>query len=155
MQGFPPFQKNMHSLGRRPAPSKLLHEGATLVTPVPTGRMEAIRGRTSSRASTGGATTVPRQSTSSLSSSRTSMDGMVPNAAARRRTTADDDRFLFTATTVDSLDGVSSSLCLPQKVLPCSNVQMARTGGRLQTSCWGRETPPSRGCCIVLPIRDH
>jgi hypothetical protein len=56
---------------------------------------------------------------------------------------------------VDSLDGVSSSLCLPQKVSPCSNVQMARTGGRLQTSCWGRETPPSRGCCIVLPIRDH
>ena len=101
---------------------------------------------TSSRASTGGATTVPRQSTSSLSSSRTSMDGMVPNAAARRRTTADDDRFLFTATTVDSLDGVSSSLCLPQKVSPCSNVQMARTGGRLQTSCRGRETPPSRGC---------
>ena len=103
MQGFPPFQKNMHSLGRRPAPSKLLHEGATLVTPVPTGRMEAIRGRTSSRASRGGATTVPRQSTSSsrastggattvprqstlsLSSSRTSMDGMVPNAATTMR----------------------------------------------------------------------
>ena len=44
--------------------------------------MEAIRGRTSLRASRGGATTVPRQSTSSLSS-RTSMNGMVlvPNAA--------------------------------------------------------------------------
>ena len=27
----------------------------------------------------------------------------------------------------------------------------ARTGGRLQTSCRGRETPPSRGCCIILP----
>ena len=33
------------------------------------------------------------------------------------------------------MDGVTSSLCLPQKVSPCSYVQMARTGGRLQTSC--------------------
>ena len=41
-------------------------EGAALVAPVPPGRMEAIRGRMSSRAS-GGATTVPRQSTSSSS----------------------------------------------------------------------------------------
>ena len=54
--------------------------------------MEAIRGRTSLRASMGGATTVPRQSTSSSSSSRTSMNGMVlvPNAATA--TTVRDDR---------------------------------------------------------------
>ena len=27
----------------------------------------------------------------------------------------------------------------------------SRTGGRLQASCWGGETPPSWGCCIILP----
>ena len=47
--------------------------------------------------------------------------------------------------------GASSSLGLPQKVSPCSSAQTARTGGRLQASCWGCETPPSRGCCIALP----
>ena len=29
--------------------------------------------------------------------------------------------------------------------------QTARSGGRLQTSCRGRETPPSRGRCVVWP----
>ena len=32
-----------------------------------------------------------------------------------------------------------------------SSAQTAQTGGRLQASCQGRETPPSRECCIVLP----
>ena len=55
----------------------------------------------------------------------------------------------FTATTVYLLDGVLSSLGLPQKVSPCSNVRMARSGGQLQHHVGVVRTPQMILYCMA------